>query len=156
MKPSEFKAFWKAIQTSNTELPGFLYADLQKLLLRQGNPQGYDYPMLIVERPSVKINKNGVEVYASAFSVIKNVQPGDDEAFDAADDLTFEIAKDILAKLIKDGRTGSIDLGSVDEHALEPIDSITLDGDVGYRYEFDLSDSGNGTGICFNPLKWNP
>jgi hypothetical protein len=112
--------------------------------------------MLIVERPSVKINKNGVEVYASAFSVIKNVQPGDDEAFDAADALTFEIAKDILAKLIKDGRTGSIDLGSVDEHALEPIDSITLDGDVGYRYEFDLSDSGNGTGICFNPLKWNP
>lgn len=154
MKPSTYRSYWQAIANNHTEIKGFLYADLNKILLRLGDPTAYEYPLLVVERPSIKIDNNGVETMTSAFIIVQNTEGGNDESFNDADDLTYEIAKDILAFLKKEVAT-NIKIESPNEHLLEPIDSLTLNSEVGYRHEFKLNDSTSEAGLCYNALKWD-
>ena len=151
MKPTQYRDYFNNIHTSHVDIASFLYADLAKILSRQSD--SYEYPLLIAETPTVKFLENGTEQMRGAFIIIDRSDYGDRTDQEDAQDRTYEIARDIIAKMRKDKKNGTLTAFEASEHELEPIDTLTLDGDIGWRYEFGIQDA-TGEGLCYNKDKW--
>lgn len=155
MTTQEFRQYFEDIASANTEINTFQYGGLQRILTR--NPSvAIAYPLLFLEKPTYSFvgeNSSLMAAPRAAFVILKNAEDwGSIEAQDEAEDETFQIAIDIISKLIKDYREKTIQLFSPNGLTIAPIDTITLDGDIGWRVEFSLNTQ---IDFCYNPLKWN-
>lgn len=154
MTLEEIKSYFESIANSHTEINSFQYGGLERILNRQLEPET-DYPLLFLETPS--FNFSGTAENAStkpsiSFAILCQAPSDDIEAQDNSQNVAFEIAIDIISKMNEDYISDNTFKFSLQGSRLDPVDTITLSGDIGWRFEFTIEDP---LAICFNPLKWN-
>lgn len=149
----ELKAYFKTIADTHTQIESFQYGGLKRILSRNEFPD-LKFPLLFLEKPSFKFtgdNQNVLGTPHAAFVILKNAKVGSPSDQDTVEQDMYQIALDIIAKMNKDRYDNVLSWFTPNGSTLDPIDTITLDGDIGWRYEFALS---NPVDLCFNPLKW--
>jgi len=154
MNLTEFKTYFETIATNHVAIESFLYGGLKRILSRNDFPN-LQFPMLFLEKPSFGFEGNVNNIQSkprAAFVILKNADIQDPAEQDTIEEEMFTIALDIIAKMNQDYKDKIIGFYSPNNSNLEAIDTITLDGDIGWRYEFTISDP---MLICYNPEKWN-
>jgi len=154
MTPEAFRQYFQDIATAHSNIHTFQYGGLERQLNR--NPaQDITYPLLFLEKPDYSfVGENSAMAAAprAAFVVLKNANWGSPTDQDTAEDLTFQIVIDIISKLKKDYKDQNIQWFTSQNLRISAIDTLTLDGDIGWRCEFLINSQ---IDLCFDPLKWN-
>jgi hypothetical protein len=113
-----------------------------------------NYPCLWFETPSLQLKENmGNAVFGDqvgAFVILKNAETANDQDRDQVWNDTQKIALQVLARIRKDTRERNfrLDYNSI---TLEPISTLFVDNDYGWRVEFRLTDF---VEVCYNPNDW--
>lgn len=154
MKLNELKQYFQDIATHHVAIESFLYGGLKRILSRNDFPD-LKFPLLFLEKPSYNFEGTPDNIQAKprmAFVILKNSDIQNPTEQDIVEQQMFDIAMDIIGKLNKDYKERTIGFYSPNGSSLDAIDTITLDGDIGWRYEFALSQP---VEICYNVLKWS-
>ncbi|MGI4835088.1 MAG: hypothetical protein ACRYFK_16670 [Janthinobacterium lividum] len=119
-----------------------------------GSRNGLRYPLLWLETPSLALNsKDGTAPYGernSAFIILASASTTDYAAQDAAWVQTEAIALDVLSYLWRDKKARKINF-DLSERPLEAVATLTVAGEIGWRYEFALGDY---VPITFDATRW--
>lgn len=149
-----FKQYFEAIATSHVGIVAFKYGGLEHLLNLSDGPTE-TYPLLFLEKPNYGFEGSATNILAkprAAFVIVTCSDPQDRKTTDQLEEAMFAIATDIIAKMLDDVREGILEWFEPAGASLDPIDHITLDAALGWRFEFQISDT---IDLCVNPLKWN-
>lgn len=150
------KTYIETIALAHVQVKSFRYGGLQRILTREIGV-GQDYPMVWMEKPSFNFEGNSANIQAKprfAITVLTNTDAtGDEVGQDTAEELTFQILMDIIGKMYQDYKDATIVWFSPIGATIDPIDTITLDADIGWRFEFSLSDP---IDVCYHADKFTP
>lgn len=151
---TDFIAYFKTISEQHKEIKSFVHGPSQRIVSQTRSD--LEYPCLWLETPSTIITENGADNVqgnrVGAFVVLKNAQVDSTEQEDLIWAETESIALDIISKIKRDQKLHSFRL-SFKNIPLEPISTLFIDNDYGWRIEFRLE---NNIELCYNPAKWNP
>lgn len=152
-KLPDFIDYFRRLAAANVALGGsFVHGAAGRII--SGSRSGITYPCLWLETPSLGLSeKDGTAPLGRrrcAFVVLQSV-PGDDYAAqDAGWADTEAIALDVLSRMMRDRRARKFTF-SLNEHPLEPVATLTVDNEIGWRMEFELEQY---VPICYDASKW--
>lgn len=138
----DFIAYFRRLAQQHQVLRGsFVHGAAGRIIA--GSRSELSYPLLWLETPTLTLSdKDGTAPYGqrhSAFVVLASAPPGDYEAQDAAWAQTEAIALDVLSYLWADKKRRKIKF-DLSERPLEAVATLTVAGEIGWRYEFSLGD----------------
>ena len=140
-KLPDFIAYFRRLAAANVALAGsFVHGATGRIIA--GSRSGLTYPCLWLETPTLGFEeKDGTAPLGRrrcAFVVLQKV-PGDDYAAqDAGWALAEDIALQVLSYQLKDRKARRFSF-KLNEHSLEPIATLTVDNEIGWRLEFELA-----------------
>jgi hypothetical protein len=138
----DFIQFFRDLAEAHVDLKGFAHGPVSRIIA--GSRSENDYPLLWLETPTLGLlDKDGTAPFgqrSSAFVVLQQAPRDDYEAQDAAWAETEALALDVLSRLRKAHKEREIVLSSLDGTQLEAVATLTVAGEIGWRYEFSLGD----------------
>ncbi|MCC2546434.1 hypothetical protein LJY25_08255 [Hymenobacter sp. BT175] len=151
-KLSDFIAYFRQLAAEHVVLKGsFVHGSSGRIL--SGTRTGITYPALWLETPSLNLNdKDGTVPYgkrSAAFVILQSVPVGDYAAQDVQWEMTEQLALEVLSRMRQDKKARKFDFELSGD--LEPISTITVDNEIGWRFEFDL---GKYVPICYDATRW--
>ncbi len=144
---TDFIAYFRQLAAQHVAIKTFVHGAAGRII--GGSRSGLEYPVLWLETPTLGLSdKDGTAPYGqrtSAFVVLHSSESGNYEDQDAKWASTEALALDVLSYLRRDKKARKIafDLNG----QLEAVATLTVDNEIGWRYEFSLGD--------FVPLKFD-
>jgi hypothetical protein len=153
---ASYKEYFENLVAKNKALKSFYLGDSERIISKQRSE--IEYPCLWLESPSIPFrdakSDNPQADFIAAFSILSNVATDDEAAQDQAMQDNFLIAIEVISRMIRDRRGRSddpmfnLDINSIH---MDPINSMMVDNDYGYRVEFKLN---NNINLCYDSSKW--
>jgi hypothetical protein len=144
-----FIEYFRELAGKHVDIKTFVHGAAGRII--SGSRSGLEYPVLWLETPSLTLaDKDGTAPFGTrlgAFVVLHNTNSGDYEDQDAKWASTEAIALDVLSRLRKEHKERKISFSSLDGGQLEAVATLTVDNEIGWRYEFSLGD--------YVPLKYD-
>lgn len=149
----EFIDYFRQLATANRALNGsFVHGATSRII--SGSRSGIDYPCLWLETPTLALSeKDGTAPLGKrqcAFVVLQNVPSDDYDAQDAGWAAAEQIALDVLSRMIVDRKARKFGF-HLNDRPLEPVSTLTVDNEIGWRYEFELE---SYVQVCYEPSRW--
>lgn len=139
-KLPQFIDYFRRLASANLALKSFVHGAAGRII--SGSRSGLTYPCLWLETPTLGFEeKDGTAPLGKrrcAFVVLQKVPSDDYEAQDAGWALAEDIALQVLSYLLRDRKARKFSF-SLNEKDLEPITTLTVDNEIGWRLEFELS-----------------
>ena len=152
-KLPDFIAYFRQLATANLALKTFVHGAAGRII--SGSRSGIEYPCLWLETPTLGFEeKDGTAPFGKrrcAFVVLQKVPANDDEAQDAGWALAEDIALQVVSYLLRDRKARKFSF-SLNEKDLEPVATITVDGEIGWRLEFELGQY--SPDVRYDASKW--
>jgi len=153
-KFSDFVAYFRQVALEHLVLNDFIHGTTADIMGK--GRSDLKYPLLWLETPSLKIKTNEAGhtegTRSFAFIILWNVHKDEatPEQIDQVWELTEAIALDVLTRMKQDNkkRLFKFDPGEV---SLDPISTLFIDNDYGWRVELNLEKYLN---LCYDPTKW--
>jgi len=151
----DFIDYFRQLVAAHVELKGFAHGPVSRII--GGARSENEYPMLWLETPTLGLlDKDGTAPYgqrSSAVVILQSVSRDDFAEQDAGWAQTETIALDVLSRLRKAHKAREIAFGSFDGLQLEPVATLSLANEIGWRFEFSLGDY-----VClpYDATRWNP
>ena len=149
---SAFIAYFRQLAFEHQVLKGsFVHGGSGRIIA--GSRSSNTYPLLWLETPTLALSdKDGTAPYGqrrAAFVVLDKATSSyaDQDAKWAS---TEALALDVLSYLRRDKKARQINF-SFDGGQLEAVATITVDGEIGWRYEFELGDY---VPLKFDATRW--
>ncbi|WP_375418145.1 hypothetical protein [uncultured Hymenobacter sp.] len=134
-----FIDYFRRLAAEHVELQSFVHGAAGRII--SGSRSGITYPCLWLETPTLALSeKDGTAPLGRrhcAFVVLLGVPTDDYEAQDAGWALTEGLALDVLSRMVRDRKARQFSF-SLNEHPLEPVATLTVDNEIGWRLEFTL------------------
>ncbi|MVN77834.1 hypothetical protein GO988_15995 [Hymenobacter sp. HMF4947] len=136
-----FIDYFRQLVTEHVELQTFVHGAAGRIIA--GTRSGFTYPVLWLETPSMGLtDKDGTTPFgqrASAFVVLHNTEGDSYADQDKKWASTEALALEVLSRLRHDKKTRrhTFDLNG---GQLEAVATMTVDNEIGWRYEFSLGD----------------
>jgi len=152
-KLPDFIDYFRQLAAGHVELKTFVHGAAGRII--SGSRSGITYPCLWLETPTLGFSeKDGTAPLGRrhcAFVVLEKV-PGDDyEAQDAGWAATEQIALDVLSYMLRDRKARKFTF-MLNERPLEPVATLTVDNEIGWRFEFELEQY--LPSFKFDPSRW--
>lgn len=147
----EFKSYFQTLASEHQGIKTFVHGDVRRFQAKSRSEM--EYPCLWLETPSQKfIDNQGNTMVEStgAFIILHNAPAGDSEAQDQIWAETNTIAFDIISRIRKDSKDRSQFI-KADFFGIDPIDTLFVANDYGWRVEFSVKKSRN---ICYDANLW--
>lgn len=153
-KLPDFIAYFRRLATANLALAGsFVHGATGRIIA--GSRSDITYPCLWLETPTLGFEeKDGTAPLGKrkcAFVVLQSVPADDYAAQDAGWAEAEDIALQVLSYMLKDRKARQFAF-SLNEHGLEPIATLTVDNEIGWRLEFELSQY--APSVAYDATKW--
>jgi hypothetical protein len=151
-KLTDFIAYFRQLAAEHVELQGsFVHGSSGRIIA--GTRSGIKYPCLWLETPSLALSdKDGTAPYGkrtAALVILQSVPVGNYEAQDVQWEKTEQLALEVLSRMRHDKKARKFDFDLNGD--LEPISTITVDNEIGWRFEFDL---GKHVPMCYDASRW--
>jgi hypothetical protein len=144
--------YFRQLASEHVEIKTFIHGAAGRII--GGTRSGLEYPVLWLETPTLSLfDKDGTAPYgqrSTAFVVLHKSDSGDYEDQDAKWASTEAVALDVLSYLWRDKKKRKINF-TLDERPLEAVATLTVDNEIGWRYEFALGDY---VPLKFDPTRW--
>jgi hypothetical protein len=145
--------YFRDLAEKHVELKGFAHGPVSRIIA--GSRSDNDYPLLWLETPTLGLlDKDGTAPFgqrSTAFVVLLSAPRDDYAAQDAAWARAEEIALDVLSYLRKAHKAHEIALSSLDNTQLEPVATLSVANEIGWRYEFSLGDY---VSLSYGKARW--
>jgi len=145
--------YFKQLASEHVELKGsFVHGAAGRII--SGSRSDFTYPLLWLETPTMVLtDKDGTAPFGTrqgAFVVLLSAPTNDYDAQDAAWIQAEALALDVLSYLRRDKklRKHTFDLT---DRPLEPVATLSVAGEIGWRYEFGLGDF---LPLTFDATRW--
>ncbi len=149
-----FIGYFRQLATAHVDLQGFVHGAAGRIIA--GARHELAYPLLWLETPTLTLaDKDGTAPFgqrASAFVVLASSPANDYDAQDAVWAQTEAIALDVLSKL-RDDCKKRVHRFLLDGGKLEAVATLTVAGEIGWRFEFELGDF---VPLPYQPARWAP
>ena len=149
---SQFVAYFRQLAQEHIQINDFIHGTAADVMGKSRSD--LNYPLLWLETPYLKINDNQVGniegVRSSAFIILWNTPEKTAEEIDLVWEKTEVIALDVLSRMRKDAKARLFHF-RLSEASLDPISTLFIDNDYGWRVEFGLDKK---LDLCFDPTKW--
>jgi hypothetical protein len=151
---SDFAAYFRQLAAEHVELAGsFVHGSAGRII--SGSRSGIKYPCLWLETPTLHLSEKDMTSAPDgrrtcAFVILKNVPSTDYAAQDAGWEYTERIALDVLSRMRED-RKKRLFAFKLNDSALEPVATLTVDNEIGWRYEFEI---GNPLVLRYDASRW--
>ena len=136
-----FIDYFRRLTAAHGELKTFVHGAAGRII--GGSRSGLEYPVLWLETPTLELSdKDGTAPYGqrrAAFVVLHDTAAGDYDDQDARWASTEAIALDVLSYLWRDKKARKIRF-ELEGRPLEAVATLTVDNEIGWRYEFALGD----------------
>jgi hypothetical protein len=143
MEPNQlpdFINYFRQLATANKALAGSFVHGAAGRILSQSR-SGLAYPCLWLETPSLAFEeKDGTAPLGKrrcAWVVLLKVPADDDEAQDAGWARAEHLALQVISRMLRDRKQRKFQF-ALNPNPLEPIATITVDNEIGFRLEFEL------------------
>lgn len=151
----KLKAYFLDLATRHKEINGsFQHGDARRF--QAATRSALEYPCLWLEPPQFKLKHNGGGSFQlssyGAFTILWNAPSADADRQDELWTQTNRIAMQFIAKLQQDVKARLGGMIDVDELDIDPIDTLFVDNDLGWRVEFRIK---NTQDVCVNQEDWN-
>jgi hypothetical protein len=152
----DFIAYFRELAEANLALGGsFVHGATSRII--SGSRSDIKYPCLWLETPTLALSeKDGTTAPEGkrqcAWVVLQSVPANDPVAEDAGWASSEQIALDMLSRMIKDRKARKFGF-ELNDKPLEPIATLTVDNEIGWRYEFELS---SYVSVKYDPARWQP
>jgi hypothetical protein len=152
----DFIDYFRRLAAANVALAGrFVHGATGRILA--GSRSGLTYPCLWLETPTLAFEeKDGTAPLGKrhcAFVVLQKVPADSYAEQDAGWAQAEAIALQVLSYMLRDRKARTFSF-SLNEHALEPIATLTVDNEIGWRLEFELSDY--APDVRYDATQWLP
>ncbi|MDO7851580.1 hypothetical protein [Hymenobacter convexus] len=155
-KLPDFIDYFRQLATANLSLNGSFVHGAAGRILSQSR-SGLDYPCLWLETPSLAFEeKDGTAPLGKrrcAWVVLQKVPHDDYEAQDAGWAQAEHLALQVLSRMLRDRKKRRFHF-SLNTNPLEPIATITVDNEIGFRLEFELEQY--VPDLAYNAALWAP
>lgn len=150
---TSFISYFRTLAEKHKGINDFVHGNSARIVSESRD--GIAYPCLWLETPVMTIVENGAENMTGnregALVVLTNADLSSPQLEDQAWAATERIALDILSKIRKDQRLHNFRI-SFKGVPLEPISTLFVDNEYGWRMEFRLE---NSIDLCYDPSKWD-
>ena len=152
----DFIGYFRQLAEANLALKGsFVHGATSRII--SGSRSDIKYPCLWLETPTLALSEKDATTAPEgkrlcAFVVLQNVPADDDKAQDAGWAASEQIALDVLSRMIKDRKARKFGF-ELNDKPLEPIATLTVDNEIGWRYEFELT---SYVRVKYEPARWAP
>jgi len=155
-KLPDFINYFRQLAAANRALAGsFVHGATGRIIA--GSRSGITYPCLWLETPTLGFEeKDGTAPLGKrkcAFVVLQKVPNDDYAAQDAGWAQAEDIALQVLSYMLRDRKARKFSF-SLNERDLEPIATITVDNEIGWRLEFELAQY--APAVAYDATKWQP
>ncbi|MBF9239480.1 hypothetical protein I2I05_18955 [Hymenobacter sp. BT683] len=152
-KLPDFIDYFRQLAGANRALAGsFVHGSAGRII--SGSRSGMTYPCLWLETPTLGFSeKDGTAPLGRrqcAFVVLQDVPSDDYDAQDAGWAASEQIALDVLSRMVRDRKKRKFSF-TLNERPLEPIATLTVDNEIGWRFEFELS---SYVEMQYEPSRW--
>ncbi|WP_460578055.1 hypothetical protein [Hymenobacter coalescens] len=149
---THFIQYFRQLAAEHVELKCFVHGPTARIV--DSSRSGTTYPCLWLETPSLQFfDKDGTAPNGqrrAAFVVLLQKAKGDYDAQDLQWEAAERLALDVLSRLRRDKKARRFTF-SLDGGELEPINTLTVDNEIGYRFEFEL---GKVVELCYDKSRW--
>lgn len=136
---ADFIDYFRRLAAANLALKSFVHGSSGRIV--SGSRSGITYPCLWLETPTLGlVEKDGTAPMGRrqcALVVLQSVPAGDYEAQDAGWVASEQIALDVLSRMVRDRKARKFSF-SLNDHSLEPVATLTVDNEIGWRFEFAM------------------
>ena len=144
----DFITYFRALATEHVALKDFVLGPTSRIIA--GSRDGLKYPLLWLELPSLSLEDKDstapVGKRHAALVVLDSVGSSY-AAQDAKWASTEALALDVLSRMRRDYKQRQFLGFELDKILLEAVSTLTVAGEIGWRFEFTISD--------FVPLKYD-
>ncbi|MDO7885337.1 hypothetical protein [Hymenobacter cheonanensis] len=137
-----FLAYFRRLATDNLALRDFVHGPSGRIIA--GSRRELTYPLLWLETPSLALaDKDGTAPLGqrhAALIVLDSASASDYADQDAKWASTEAIALEVLSRMRRDYKARQFVAFSLDGTVLEAVATLTVAGEIGWRFEFSLSD----------------
>ena len=153
-KLPDFIDYFRRLAAANVGLAGsFVHGATGRIIA--GSRSKLTYPCLWLETPTLSFEeKDGTAPLGKrrcAFVVLHKVPADSYAEQDAGWALAEDIALQVLSYLLKDRKARTFSF-SLNEHGLEPVATLTVDNEIGWRLEFELAQY--APAVAYDATKW--
>jgi len=145
----DFIAYFRQLTTEHVELADFVLGPTQRIIA--GSRNELSYPLLWLELPSLglldKDSTTPTGQRHAALVVLDSASISDYADQDAKWASTEALALDVLSRMRHDYKARKFVSFELDGIVLEAVATLTVAGEIGWRFEFKLGD--------FVPLKYD-
>lgn len=138
----DFIHYFRDLAGAHVALKGFAHGPVSRII--GGARSENEYPMLWLETPTLGLlDKDGTAPFgqrSAAVVILQSVPRDDYPAQDAGWAETEALALDVLSRLRKAHKAREISFGSFDGLQLEPVATLSVANEIGWRFEFSLGD----------------
>ena len=149
---TDFIEYFRQLAGEHVEIKTFVHGAAGRII--GGTRSGLEYPVLWLETPTLSLHdKDGTAPFGqrhAAFVVLAATAAGDYEDQDAKWASTEVIALDVLSYLWRDKKARRVSF-DLHDRPLEPVATLTVDNEIGWRYEFSLGDY---VPLTFDATRW--
>ena len=150
----DFIDYFRRLAAANVALAGsFVHGATGRIIA--GSRSKLTYPCLWLETPTLGFEeKDGTAPLGKrrcAFVVLNKVPADSDAEQDAGWALAEAIALQVLSYLLKDRKARKFAF-TLNEHGLEPVATLTVDNEIGWRLEFELAQY--APAVAYDATKW--
>ncbi|MBO2007569.1 hypothetical protein [Hymenobacter negativus] len=155
-KLPDFIDYFRRLAAANLALAGsFVHGATGRIIA--GSRSKLTYPCLWLETPTLGFEeKDGTAPLGKrkcAFVVLQKVPADDYAEQDAGWAQAEAIALQVISYLLKDRKARKFSF-SLNERDLEPIATLTVDNEIGWRLEFELAEY--SPDVRYDATKWAP
>jgi hypothetical protein len=149
---TSFIAYFRRLAAEHVELQSFVHGATARII--ESSRSGVTYPCLWLETPALIFSdKDGTAPdgrRVAAFVVLLQKSRGDYDAQDLEWERAERLALDVLSRLRRDQKARRFTF-ELHGGQLEPINTLTVDNEIGYRFEFEL---GQPVPLCYDATRW--
>jgi hypothetical protein len=152
---ASFLAYFRQLATEHVALQDFVHGPSGRIIA--GSRKELTYPLLWLETPSLSLaDKDGTAPLGqrhTALIVLDTASPTDYADQDAKWASTEAIALEVLSRMRKDYRERQFVAFTLDGTVLEAVATLTVAGEIGWRFEFSLADY--PAPIIYDATRWH-
>jgi hypothetical protein len=152
---TDFIQYFRRMATQHNSIEGFVHGNWDRVLNEERAQ--LSYPLLWVETPNISVvsdiqaEESKVQ-FDGAFIILANTADETVANIDSLHNDLLELVYDIIRRMISDADNDEFDFIS-DNIQIEPIDTFSIDNDLGWRVPFRLIY--NSFSRCYEAAKWN-
>lgn len=149
---SAYVEYFRALTEQHLQLKDFIHGTAADIMGKTRSE--ISYPCLWLETPQMKLTDNSASQFtgirSGAFIILYNAPGATPPQVDLIWELTEQICLEVLGKMRQDKKKHLLSI-NFNSATLDPISTLFIDNDYGWRVEFTLEKQIN---ICHNPTKW--